>query len=418
MSTRLLALVTLGVVTLGAAADDWPQWRGPRRDGTSQEKGLLGHWPKEGPKLLWHAKDIGFGYSAPAVVGDRIYLLSNQGMDNEYVQALQVKDGKQVWATKLGKVGPNQKVDYPGARSTPTLDGDVLYALGSDGDLACVETAGGKVRWQKNLRSDFGGQPGGWAFAESPLVDGDVLVCTPGGKEATLVALNKKTGALIWKCPVPGGDEAAYASVVVTEAGGVRQYVQFLEKGVVGVEAKTGRFLWRYDRTAKNSPANIPTPVAHGGHVYTATGRGGAGLVKLTGNQGAVTAEEVYFEASLPNAIGGTVLVGDHLYGTTYRGTLVCVEFLTGKEKWSAEGVGTGGICYAEGRLYVFGENNGEVALVEATPAAYRELGRFTTPDQPQRGKSKAWAPPVVANGRLYLRDLASLWCYDVKAAQ
>jgi outer membrane protein assembly factor BamB len=403
----------LGWFAPDAGAADWPQWRGPQRNGISQETGLLKEWPKQGPELLWQLKDIGNGYSTPAVVGSRLYLLSNKGMDNEFVQALEVKDGKQAWSTRLGKVGPNQGPQYPAARSTPTVGGELLYALGSDGDLACLETATGKVRWQKNLRTDFAGKPGMWAYAESPLIDGDVLVCTPGGSEATLVALNKKTGDVIWKSAVPGGDQAAYASANVVEVGGVKQYVQFLGKGVVGVDAKTGKFLWRYEKTAQGSPANIPTPVAHEGYIYSATGRSGGGLVKLKVDKGEVAAEQVYFEKKLPTAIGGAVAIGGYLYGTN-TGGLVCAEFTTGTVKWQHKCVGPGAVCYADGRLYVHGEK-GDVALVEATPDAYREKGRFTPPDQPDRGRSQAWAYPVVAGGRLYIRDLGAIWCYEVR---
>jgi outer membrane protein assembly factor BamB len=399
----------------GAFSADWPQWRGPQRNGISRETGLLKEWPKEGPKLLWQAKEIGFGYSTPAVVGQRIYLLSNQGADNESVHALDARDGKPVWSTRIGKVGnPDQQPAYPGARSTPTVDGALLYALGSDGDLACLETSTGKVRWQKNVRAQFGGRPGVWAYSESPLIDGNAVICTPGGSEATLVALNKRTGDVIWKSAVPGGDEAAYASAIVVEAGGVKQYVQFLQKGVVGVDARTGKFLWRYDRTAQGSPANIPTPVAHDGYVYTASSRGGGGLVRLKVSQGAVEAEPVYFATKLPTSIGGAVHVGGYLYGTT-GAALLCAEFSTGTVKWEDRSVGPGALCYADGRLYVYGEN-GNVALVEATPEAYRERGRFTPPDPPERGRSRSWAYPVVANGRLYIRDLSTLWCYDVRA--
>jgi outer membrane protein assembly factor BamB len=394
-------------------AADWPQWRGPLRNGISQETGLLKEWPKEGPKLLWQLKDIGEGFSTPAVVGERLYVLSNKGMDNEFVQALDVKDGKQVWSTPLGKVGPNRGMQHPAARSTPTVDGELLYALGSDGDLACLETASGKIQWKKNLRTDFAGQPGNWAYAESPLIDGDILVCTPGGKEATLAALNKKNGEVIWKSPVPDGDQAAYASIIIIEAGGIKQYVQFLQKGVIGVDAKTGKFLWRYDKTAQGSPANIPTPVAHEGYVYSATGRSGGGLVKLIVDKGEVTAEPVYFDKKLPTSIGGSVQLGEYLYGTNSQ-SLVCVEFATGKIKWQDRCVGAGALCYADGRLYIHGEK-GDVALVEATPDAYHEKGRFTPPDQPNRGNNQAWAYPVVANGRLYIRDIGTLWCYDVK---
>jgi outer membrane protein assembly factor BamB len=335
-------------------------------------------------------------------------------VDDEFVQALDAKDGSQVWSTRIGKVGnPDQNPPYPGARSTPTVDAKLMYALGSDGDLACLETSSGQIQWQENLRTQFGGQPGVWAYSESPLVDGDVLVCTPGGAESTLVALNKNTGDLIWKCAVPGGDQAAYASVIVVEVGGVKQYVQFLQKGLVGVNAESGEFLWRYDRTAEGSPANIPTPVARDGYVYSAAGRSGGGLVKLNVDQGKVEAEEVYFDPKLPTSLGGAVLVGDHLYGTTGQG-LVCAELITGEVKWQDRGIGPGSLCYADGRLYIHGEN-GDVALVEATPEAYRELGRLTLPDQPDRGRSRAWSHPVIANGRLMIRDLDTLWMYDIQ---
>lgn len=407
------ALLTL-LVGNAARGDDWPQWRGPQRNGVSQEKGLLKQWPEGGPKLLWQAKKIGSGYSTPAIVGDRIFVLSNEGVDNEFVQALNVSDGKQVWTTKIGKVGnPNQRPSYPAARSTPTVDGDSLYALGSDGDLVCMESSTGKIRWQKSVRKEFDGKPGTWAYSESPLVDGDVLVCTPGGSTATLVALKKASGDTIWKCAVPGGDEAAYSSAIIVATGGIKQYVQMVQKGLVGVDAKTGKLLWRYDRTAQKSPAVIPTPVADDGRIYSAASRAGGGLVKLKVDNGAVEAEEVYFSAKLPAGIGGAVKVGDFLYGTTGQG-LLCVEFATGNVKWEDRAIGAASICYADGRLYLHGEN-GDVALVEATPDAYREKGRFTPPDQPNRGPSKAWAYPVVANGRLYIRDLDSLWCYEIK---
>lgn len=412
-SWLLLSLV-LVASTRSVAADDWPQWRGPQRNGVSQETGLLQEWPADGPKLMWRVEGIGDGFSTPAVVGDRLYLCANKGSDDEFFQARSVKDGSEIWTTRLGAVGRNQGPQYPGSRSTPTVDGASTYALGSDGDLVCVETATGKVRWQKSLRTDFDGKPGNWAYAESPLVDGEVLVCTPGGADATLVALDKQTGDVVWKSSVPSGEAAAFASVTVVETGGVKQYVQFLQKGVVGVDAKTGKFLWRYDESAKGSPANIPTPISRNEFVYSSTGRGGGGLVKLAVTPDGVQAEQVYFNNKLPKAIGGAVLVGDHLYGTTDQG-LVCADFATGDIKWTDRSVGAGSILFADGALYLHGEK-GEVALVEATPEAYRQKGRFAPPNQPDRGKAMAWAYPVVANGRLYIRDLGVLWCYDVKA--
>lgn len=416
MKARCLLLVALttAIWCWSVDAADWPQWRGPQRSGISQETGLLHDWPKQGPKLLWQVKDLDFGYSTPAVVGERLYVMSNKGNEDEFVRALDVKDGKQLWSTRVGKVGPNQGPQYPGARSTPTVQDDTLYALGSDGDLVCLETSKGTVRWQKNLRKEFGGKPGVWAYSESPLIDGDVLVCTPGGSEATLVALNKRNGEVIWRCALPDGEQAAYASAIIVEFGGIKQYVQFVQKGVIGVDAKSGKLLWRYDKTAQGSPANIPTPVAHNGQIYTATGRTGGGLVKLKAGQGAIDAEPVYFESKLPTSIGGSVLVGDYLYGTNSTG-LLCVEFSSGTVKWQDRCIGASSVCFADGCLYLHGEK-GDVALVEATPDGYREKGRFTPPGQPDRGRSQAWAYPVVANGRLYIRDLGSLWCYDIKA--
>ena len=415
MKIKSLALaVAIAIVTAhGALAADWPQWRGPQRDGISQETGLLKEWSAVGPKLLWQAIDIGEGYSTPAAVGNRLYLISNKGMENEYVQALDTADGKEVWRQRIGNVGINKGPQYPGSRSTTTVDGKLLYALGSDGDLTCLEIADGKVRWQKNLRTDFGGEPGQWAYSESPLVDGDVLVCTPGGGDATLVALDKNSGDTIWKSPLAEADQAGYASAIIVTTGGVKQYVQFLQKGLVGVDAKTGKFLWRYGRTAQGSPANIPTPIAAGDLVYSAAGRSGGGLVKLAANGGAVDAEQVYFEQKLPTSIGGAVALGGFLYGTMSQG-LVCADFATGEVKWQDRGVGPGAVCYADGRLYVHSEED-DVALVEATADGYREKGRLTLPNQPDRGRAKAWAYPVVAGGRLYLRDLGMLWCYDVK---
>jgi outer membrane protein assembly factor BamB len=407
---------------LTISTSDWPQWRGPGRSGTSPETGLLKQWPAEGPKLLWQVNDIGDGYSTPAVVGKRIYLMSNIGMENEFVQALSTQDGKSIWTTRVGNVGnPNQNPPYPKARSTPTVDGNFIYALGSDGDLACLEAGSGKIRWLKNIRKEFGGEPGEWAYAESPLVDGDVVVVTPGGAQATMVALNKKTGVLIWKSAVPGGDPAGYASAIVVQGGGRKQYVQCLSKGMVGVDAKTGQFLWRNKEVAKG-PAQYFTPVARGEHVYGgALGVGGV-LVRLKSDPGGVAAEQVYFTRGLPNGIGGAVLVGETLYGTEVGQNLVAADFTTGKVKWQDKSFGWASVAYADGHLYLHGIN-GEIGLVEATPEAFRAKGRFTPPAQPKKKQvgpfpEGAFAYPVIAGGRLYIRDLGTLWAYDLKASR
>jgi outer membrane protein assembly factor BamB len=282
--------------------------------------------------------------------------------------------------------------------------------------LACVELANGKVRWQKNLRNDFGGKPGTWAYSESPLVDGNTLVCTPGGSEAAIVALDKKTGEALWKTVLPEAEEAAYSSAIIVEASGTRQYVQMLQKGLTGVDSKSGKVLWRYPRTVSRFRANIPTAVARENLVFSAGAGSGAGLVRLAPKGDSMEAEEVYFSPKLPTAIGGAVLVGNYLYGTANQG-MVCIDFATGEQKWDNPSIGAASICYADGRLYLHGEN-GDVALVEPKPEAYTEKGRFTPEEQPKRKHQmdKAWTYPVVSNGRLYIRDHDMLWCYDVKA--
>ncbi|MBL9139920.1 MAG: PQQ-like beta-propeller repeat protein [Verrucomicrobiales bacterium] len=413
-SLCIAATVTASLVA--ATAADWPQWRGPHRNGHGQESGLMQQWPAEGPKPLWRVDDLGKGYSTPSVVGQRLYVMGSTGIESDYVTARDTQNGKVIWTTPVGKVGnPDQKPSFPSARSTPTVDGDVLYALGSDGDLACLETASGKIRWKRQLRSDFGGKPGIWAYAESPLIDGDTLVCTPGGATATVLALNKSTGEVRWKAALPEADEAGYASAILVEAGGVRQYVQLLQKGLVGLAPKSGELLWRYDKLISKYGANIPTPVADDGIVFGGAAGTGAGAVQLVVDGGRVEAKPLYFESKLPTAIGGAIKIGTELYGTTAQ-ALLCVDFKTGQVKWEERAIGAASLCFVDHRLYLHGEN-GIAALVEPSAEGYREKGRFTPSDAPKHDQpmEKSWAYPVVSHGKLYLRDGGTLWCFDVR---
>jgi outer membrane protein assembly factor BamB len=415
---RTVLATALTATPLFAGPGDWPGFRGADRTGVSQETGLLKEWPKGGPKLAWKATGLGSGYATPSIASGVVYLLGTKG-EREFLIALSAQDGKRLWETEMGRVAGQNDRQYPGPRSTPTIDGDVLYVIGSDGKLVCAELKGGKVRWHKDLKADFRGQPGNWAYAESPLVDGDVLVCTPGGQTSTLVALKKKTGDVIWKSVVTGSEgggrqyaTAGYASVIIAEVDGVKQYIQFLSGGVVGVAAKDGKLLWHYDKPA-NRTANCSTPIFHDGRVLAASGYGtGGGCVQLKSNAGKFEAEEVYFVKELQNHHGGIVLVGDHVYGTGAN-SLLCIDFKTGKIAWQERGVGKGSVAYADGHLYVRSEN-GPVALVEASPSGYKEKGRF---DQPERSNLKSWPYPVIAGGKMYLRDQDILLCYDVKAA-
>lgn len=397
-------------------ASDYPQWRGPQRDGHSAEKGLLKEWPSGGPTLAWRISGLGTGYATPAVVGTQLFVMGSEGADKEFVQAFSTVDGHRLWSTVVGKVGnPDQKPPYPGARSTPTVDGKTLFALSSDGDLAALDRASGKPLWKRSLRNDFGGKPGIWAYAESPLVDGANVIITPGGPTATVVALDKTTGEVRWKCPTPEGDEAGYASASVVEAAGRRQVVQLLQQGLVGIDAATGELLWRFSKPVSRFKANIPSPLVAGDVVYAGSAGTGGGAVRLTSKEGKPAVEELYFESKLSTTIGGTVKVGNHLYGGT-GSALLCFELNSGTIKWQERSLGPSSFCVADGRIYVHGEN-GEVALLEPSPEAYREKGRFTPADQPKRinDMEKAWAYPVVADGRLYLRDQDILWAYVVK---
>ena len=390
---------------------DWPCWRGPERTGVSAETGLLGQWPKDGPRLVWKAGALGGGYSTPSVAGGRVFLMGSEGAE-EFLRAVDARTGRILWSTKVGAVGKNEGPNYPGPRCTPTVGSDAVYALGSDGDLVCADPVSGKIRWHKHLEKDFDGNRGIWAYTESPLLDGEVLVSTPGGPTATLVALNRRDGAVLWKAALPEGNQAGYASAIVAEAAGIKQYVQFLGAGLVGVSAADGKVLWQYQRHVGGQSCG--TPVFHEGCVFSsASGMGGSGgdvLLRLTAEGGAVKAEEVYFVRAMTNHHGGVVRVGDYLYGTG-AGALVCMEFKTGAVKWKERGVGKGSLMAADGHLYVRGER-GAVALVEATPTGYREKGRF---QQPDRSAFPTFCHPVVAGGRLYLRDADVLLCYEVK---
>ena len=407
---RLLVITMAAVAASVAVAADWPQWRGPDRTGVSKETGLLKAWPEAGPKLRWKITDLGTGYSSPVVVKGVVYIQTTRGGE-EFVVALDEKTGKETWATKIGEVGKNRGPQYPGTRGTATVDGDFLYCLASDGELNCVGTDG-KVKWHKNLKTDFSGEVGFWAYSESVLIDGDKLICTPGGKTATLAALKKSDGSVIWKSEVPGGDIADYASIMPVEGGGHKQYVQYMRKALVGVDAQTGKFLWKYTRT-QDFGASVLTPVVKDGKVFVSGSRTGGAVVKLEADGDGVKPTEVFFEKAYGPSMGGAVLVDGHLYFTNSR-QLFCVEFATGKEKWKDDCVGAASLCAADGMLYVRGWN-GKLALVEVNAEKYVEKGRF---DQPDKTKTTGWPHPIVANGGFYVRDMDTLLCFDVSAGK
>lgn len=422
LSFSLLSLLGAAPAAVPPAAD-WPQWRGPERTGVSSETRLLAEWPQAGPPLVWQSAGLGKGFSSLAAAGDRLFTLGDRDGAQQLL-ALSRKDGKLLWKTK---VGPVWEDEMGGPRSTPTVDGDRVYALGTEGDLVAVEAASGRELWRKNLERDFGGKVMSiWKWSESPLLDGDRLIVTPGAPGALLVALDKKTGKEIWRTAASGlgpkgKDGAGYSSAVISQAAGVRQIVQLTGRGLVGVRASDGKLLWSYNAVA-NEVANISTPVVRGDTVFVSTGyQTGSALVQLKRDGQGVAASEAYFLPSktFQNHHGGFVLVGDHVYGGHghNRGMPICVEMATGKKVWGGEGAtitnggtGSAAVTAADGRLY-FRYQNGRMVLIEATPAGYQEKGAFQIPGVEQ----PSWSHPVVAGGRLYLREQDKLYVYDVR---
>ncbi len=405
-------LVSMAFGSSVLAANDWPMWRGPNRDGCSTETGLLKAWPAEGPKLLWKATGLGGGYSAVTTEGDRIFTMGETG-DSAYVMALNRADGKLLWSTKVGAAGAPGWGGFAGPRSTPSVAGDRVFAISQWGDFVCVDAGTGKEYWRKHLEKDFGGKRPEWGYAESPLVDGDNVVVTPGGSNGAIVALNTKTGATVWQTK-NFTDAAQYSSLIVAEISGVRQYIQLTMASVVGVAADDGRVLWRALR--KGEMAVIPTPIFHDGFVYVTSSYGiGCNLFKVTGSGGKFSVKEIYANKNMVNHHGGVVQVGEFLYGYSEGKGWTCQDFRTGRVVWQEKDrFGKGSLAYADGHLYLRLESgSGTVALIEASPISYKETGRF---NQPDRSDKNSWAHPVISDGKLYLRDQGILLCYDIRA--
>lgn len=413
---RVLLPAAACLLVTPVLAADWPQWRGPDRTNISKETGLLKAWPKDGPKLLWTFENAGAGFSGPAVVGSKLYTLGARD-NKELLIAVDTKSGKELWTAEVGPQFNNGWGDGP--RSSPTVDGSSIYVLGGQGNLVCIDTNGKKV-WSKSMQKDFGGQVmSGWGYCESPLVDGDRLICTPGGKNGTLAALDKKTGNPIWRS-VGLNDATAYSSIIIAEMAGTRMYIQMTGAGVVGVAAKDGKPLWSSPE-GKNGTAIIPTPIFHDNHVYVSSGYGcGCALVKLTADGGNFKAEKVYANKTMTNHHGGVLKVGDHVYGFSDGKGWICQDFKTGTAAWEEKkGLGKGSVTCVDGMLYCYGERDGRCVLIEATPTGWKAAGEFKLPRETKlnRKKGQIWTHPVVADGKLYLRDQDLVFCFDVKAA-
>lgn len=386
----------------------WPQWRGPRRDGLCVEKGLLQSWPEGGPPLLWKAEGLGRGYSTPIVTGGSIYLTGDVG-DDLVLFALDL-DGKPRWKTVNGR---SWKEQYPGARASCVADEGHLYHLNAHGRAVCLEAATGREVWSVDILQRFEAVNILWGLSECLLVDGPRLIVTPGGKKGAMAALDKKTGATVWASDPIEGNDAGYGSPILFELGGRRHLVNCSSRHVFGVDADSGRGLWKMIRPSEYL-ALCFTPTFWGEGVYVTTpGKNGGTLYRLHLQEGTTRAEPLW-NTRLDTLQGGTLLVDGLLYGSGYEGFKgwAALDLATGETRHTTRDLTSGALIHADGRFYVLSDR-GVMALLKPAPAAFESAGRFTLVDAK---KQDCWAHPVICDGRLYLRYHETLFCYDVRA--
>ncbi|MGB2809222.1 MAG: PQQ-binding-like beta-propeller repeat protein [Sedimentisphaerales bacterium] len=407
MKCSLVMIVfALGMlVSSASAADDaaeWPCWQGSNRDAKSPDIGLLKEWPDGGPELLWQVNGIGNGFSTVAVSSGLIYTTGD--VDDKLMLFAFDMNGKPKWKVPADKAYTRS---HPGSRSTPTIDDDRLYLLSGNGIFASFDAKTGKQNWSKDLRS-FGGKPGGWGYAESVLIYNDLAIVKPGGDNC-IMAFNKITGDTVWQSKgFKAGPE--YGSCVPVTHDGVPMIATGTRAGVVGVSAKTGELLWK-NSWCTNNTANCPDPVYADGLVFWANGYGKGGIcLKLSTSDGKVSAREAWTTKDMVCHHGGYIVHEGHLYGNHNDGWS-CLELKTGQKKWNEKAVGKGSLCFADGMLYLFGENGGRAALATCSPDGMEVKGTVTV-----QGSGPSWAHPVVIGGRLYLRYADNLYCFDIKA--
>ena len=425
-STTMLTWISLfcflQVVTLTPplhADNNWPTFRGSDRTAVAPDTDLLEQWPESGPELVWQSEGAGRGYAGIAISGGKFFTLgdapSTQNDEDEYLSCFDLSDGKHLWSAKTGAAWTEGKPTWQSSRSTPTVDGDRVYVITPAGKLFCFNT-GGEEQWQIDLKDQFAGKKAEqWGYSESVLIDGDLLICTPGGPKNTMVALNKLTGKMIWSTSRDGDRGAGHSSVVISEVGGMRVYVQMTGSGAMGVRAKDGTLLWSFD--IEKTTAVIPTPIIRDDLVFISVGykRGGA-LLRQIANGEMVSVETVYdLKKKLSNKHGGVVLVGDHVYGDSDdKGTPFCADLMTGEIKWKSRGSGkkSASIAAADGHLYLR-YSDGKMTLVEANAEAFVEKGSFKVPGS---GERPSWAHPIILDGKLYLREGDKILCYNIRS--
>ncbi len=405
-SRRVLFTLSVILAAVSAAGGaDWPQFRGPGRDGTSAETGLMKQWPQGGPAELWSCGGLGIGYSSAAVANGTVYtcgMIDGQG----YLFAIDSR-GKVKYKVNYGPEW-DKAGNSPGTRTTPTIDSERLYLMSGRGRIACYNAADGKRIWSVDTLEKFGGQNIRWGIAESVLIDGDKAICTPGGKDATVVALNKTTGETLWTSK--GLSQlSAYCSPVLVERGGKRLILTLVEKALVGIDANTGQVYWTVPHQVSYDIQAV-SPLYKDGMVFVSNGyRHGSVGVALSAD--GTSAEQKWTEKSLDIHHGGAVLVDGKVHGSSTKGEWICLDPATGKVAFSDRLVGKGSVIYADGMLYGYGEN-GKVGLIKITPGGYELVSSF----QIKKGSNEHWAHPAISDGRLYIRHGDVLMCYDIKA--
>lgn len=421
-----LVLLTAALVGGLAPAADWPGFRGPNRDGLSPETGLLKEWPKDGPKKVWTAKNLGLGFGTPSVADGMIFGVgTREGKDG--VWALKESDGSELWFTPFASAAKvASQANGPG--STPTYHAGKLYAVSLGGTLVCLDAKTGKEQWKKSYIDDFGGKVPTWGYNDSVLVDGDRLICAPCGAKAAVAALKLKDGEVVWKSEVKAGGGSGYSSPIKATFGKTAMYVVLLgtDGGVVGVSAETGKVLWQYKgKAATGGVAQIPIPVVKDDKVWVSCSYGGgAALLQIVDKgKGEFEAKEVkaYAKKDLNNHHGGMVLVDGQVYfgHDQNNGKPVCVDMKTGEIKWGpeanpAEGRGSAAVLYADGRLY-FRYENGVMVLLEPDPQELKVVSSFKLPAADQRSNPQSWPHLVIVDGKMLVRDQTVMYCYDVK---
>lgn len=421
-----LSIFSAAIVCCSSVRADWPQWRGPHRDGHAEDQALLQQWPNGGPGMAWEFDDAGGGYSSVAVAGGKLYTLGSDDSGCSLI-CVDVATGKRQWGERFSRGGNDD--DYMhgwggGPRSTPSVDGEQVFVLSDVGVLAAFSVEGGKPQWTRDLVQDFGGSIPKWGYSESPLVDGERVLVSPGGSNC-VVGLDRSNGKKIWGSQGMD-DEAHYVSIVKSQVGGTEFYVTAFANGLVGIDAKSGDVLFREPASA-NPVATIPTAIVHENMVYHTSDYGsGNQLLQLTAkDDGGLATELIYANSvkSMMNHHGGVVLHDGVIYGCskTGRGVWMAQDFASGEVLWSepAKPNASGSIAFADGRLYCYNDKEGSLDLVLPNRKGWKTVGKLIIPKQfeGKRGtnnKGAIWAHPVISDGKLFIRDQNFVFAYDI----